>query len=153
RPLPRVPHRRGGAARRDLEATVVSRRAAAITVAACVVLGAGLRALSCTNDFWLDEIWTYWDALRLRSPVEVFTAIHHSNNHHLTTLLFYWLGDQRAWAVYRLPSLAAGTAAIALGAALGARRGRLEAVLAAALLAASFPLVHFSSEARGYSLA
>ena len=131
----------------------MSRRAAAIAVAACVVLGAGLRALSCTNDFWLDEIWTYWDALRLRSPLEVFTAIHHSNNHHLNTLLFYWLGDRREWAVYRLPALAAGTATIALGAALGARRGRLEAVLAALLFAASFPLVHFSSEARGYSLA
>jgi hypothetical protein len=131
----------------------VSRRATWLAVAACVTVGAVVRAIPCRGDFWLDEIWTWGDALRLHSPLEVFTRIHHSNNHYLNTLLFYWLGDQRDWAVYRLPSLAAGIATIALGAWLGARRGRLEAVLTAGLLAASFPLVHFSSEARGYSLA
>ena len=131
----------------------MSRRATWLAVAACVAVGAVVRAIPCGGDFWLDEIWTYDDALRLHSPLEVFTRIHHSNNHYLNTLLFTLLGDQREWAVYRLPSLAAGIATIALGAKLGARRGRLEAVLAAGLLAASFPLVHFSSEARGYSLA
>jgi len=131
----------------------VSRRTAALAIAACLVAGAVLRALPCANEFWLDEIWTWRDAMRLHSPLEVFTGIHHSNNHHLNTLFVYALGDRAAWAVYRLPSLAAGIATIALGAALAARRGRLEAVLAAGLLAASFPLVHFSSEARGYALA
>ena len=131
----------------------MSRRAAWLAVVACVLVGAVVRALPCANDLWLDEIWTWRDALQLHSPLEVFTAIHHSNNHHLNTLFFYLLGDRSDWAVYRLPSLAAGIATIALAARIAARRGRLEAVLAAVLVAASFPLVHFSSEARGYALA
>jgi hypothetical protein len=122
-------------------------------VAALTAAGAVVRAIPCANEFWLDEIWTYYGALGLDSALGVFTRIHHSNNHHLNTLFFYWLGDQREWAVYRMPALAAGTAAIPLAAALGARRGRLEAVLAAALVATSFALVHYASEARGYSLA
>jgi hypothetical protein len=83
----------------------------------------------------------------------VFTAIHHSNNHHLNTLFFFALGEGVRWPLYRLPALAAGVATIALAAALGARRGRLEGVLAALLASASFSLVHFASEARGYALA
>jgi hypothetical protein len=122
-------------------------------VAAFTAAGALVRAIPCWGDFWLDEVWTYYDALRLGSPLGVFTAIHHSNNHHLNTLLFYLLGDQRDCAVYRMPALLAGTAAIPLAAALGARRGALEAVLASGLVASSFALVHYSSEARGYSLA
>jgi hypothetical protein len=132
----------------------MSRRRCALAVAALVLAGAIVRAIPCwRSDFWLDEIWTWYDAMGLRSVLGVFTAIHHSNNHHLNTLLFYWLGDQRGWAIYRLPSLLAGTASIALAALLAARRGRLEAALAALLSAASFALVHYSSEARGYSLA
>jgi hypothetical protein len=116
-----------------------------------VAAGTLLRALSLGSDFWLDEIWTWHNAVRLRSALGVFTELHHSNNHHLNTLLFYALGDQRCWAIYRLPSLVAGSATIALAAALAARRGQLEAVLAAGLCAASFPLVYYSSEARGYA--
>jgi hypothetical protein len=131
----------------------VRARAPWLAVAAIVLAGTAVRAISCWNDFWLDEIWTWTDARRLGSALGVFTQIHHSNNHHLNTLLFYWLGDQRDWAIYRLPALLAGSGSLVLAALLGARRGGLEAVLAAALCAASFPLVHYSSEARGYSLA
>jgi hypothetical protein len=131
---------------------VSARRWTRLAIAACVVAGTAVRAVSCWSDFWLDEIWTWYDAQGLRSALGVFTEIHHSNNHHLNTLLFYWFGDQREWAVYRLPSLLAGAASIALSAALAGRRGRLEAALAAALAAGSFPLVHYSSEARGYAL-
>ena len=124
-----------------------------LAIAACVVAGTVVRAIPCWSDFWLDEIWTWYDARELRSALGVFTGIHHSNNHHLNTLLFYWIGDQREWAIYRLPSLLAGAASIALAAALAGRRGSLEALLAAALSAASFPLIHYASEARGYALA
>jgi hypothetical protein len=131
----------------------VTKREAWLAVAACIVAGTVVRAIPCWNDFWLDEIWTWTDAQRLDSALGVFTQIHSSNNHHLNTLFFYWLGEQRVWALYRLPALVAGSGTLALAALLGARRGRLEAVLAAAICAASFPLIHFSSEARGYSLA
>jgi hypothetical protein len=131
----------------------VSRRLAWLAAALCIAAGAALRAIPCANDFWLDEIWT-WNAARgLDSPLGVFTRLHDSNNHHLNTLLFYALGDQAHRAVYRLPSLLAGVASLGLAGALGARRGRLEGVLATLLASGSFALVHFSSEARGYALA
>lgn len=120
-------------------------------VAASLALGAVLRAIPCWNDFWLDEIWTYFSVQGLTSPLDVFTAIHQSNNHYLNSLIFYWIGDAPHWSVYRIPSLVAGTASVALASGFAARRGRLEAVLASVLTAFCFALIHFSSEARGYS--
>ncbi len=131
----------------------MSRRTAGGICAAVLVAGALLRALPCANDFWLDEVWTYFSVLQLSSPLEVFTKIHHSNNHHLNSVLFYLLGDQRDWTVYRIPSLLAGIGSIALAAGFAGRRGALEAVFAAVLTAFCFALIHFSSEARGYSTA
>ena len=129
----------------------MSRNLACGLVAAAVALGAVLRAIPCWNDFWLDEIWTYFSVRGLTSPLAVFSSIHHSNNHHLNTLIFYWIGDAPHWAAYRIPSLVSGTASVALAAGFAARRGRLEAVLAAVLTAFCFALIHFSSEARGYA--
>ena len=129
----------------------MSRGLACGLVAAALGLGAVLRAIPCWNDFWLDEIWTYFSVRNLTSPLAVFSAIHHSNNHHLNTLIFYWIGDTPHWAAYRIPSLVSGTASVALAAGFAARRGRLEAVLAAVLTAFCFALIHFSSEARGYA--
>jgi len=120
----------------------------AIFAAAVVV-----RAIPIGGDFWLDEIWSYYFSLDIGSAVEVFTRNHHSNNHHLNSLIFHWIGDRPNWAVYRIPALVAGSGSVAVAAALGNRRGRLEAIFAAALTGGSFTLIHFSSEARGYSLA
>jgi hypothetical protein len=130
-----------------------SARAAFAWCTAAVLLGGLARAIPCWNDFWLDEVWTWFSVRRLASPLEVFTRLHDSNNNHLNSLLVYALGDRADWAVYRLPSWLAGTASIALAAHVARRRGRLESVLAAWLTAGSFALLHFSSEARGYALA
>lgn len=130
-----------------------SARAAALLCVAALALGGAVRALGCWSDFWLDEIWTWFSVRALSSPLEVFTAIHSSNNNHLNSLLVYALGERSHWAVYRMPSLLAGTLSIGLAAGIAGRRGRLEAVLAAWLTASCYALVHFSSEARGYALA
>lgn len=130
----------------------MSRSASLAWMAVALAVGACLRAAPMGGDFWLDEIWTYDLARGLDSASAVFTQIHHSNNHHLNTLIFYALGERPEWAVYRVPALVAGVASIALAAGLALRRGRLEGVLAAWLVALCFPLVHFSSEARGYAL-
>jgi hypothetical protein len=129
------------------------RRATLALCGAFVVAGALVRLLPCWNDFWLDEIWSWQSARELASPLGVFTAIHHSNNHHLLTLLLRALGEDAHGSLARLPSFAAGVVSIALAGRLAARRGRLEAVFACLLTAACFTLVHFSSEARGYALA
>jgi hypothetical protein len=129
----------------------MSDRSAFWLCALAVAAGAALRAPGMASDFWLDEVWTWWKSQRLAGPLGVFTALHDSNNHHLNTLWVYALGQGAPVWLYRLPAWLAGTASVALGARLAWRRGRLEAVLAAWLLAGSFALVHFSSEARGYA--
>lgn len=131
----------------------LSPRTCAWGVALAVALGGAARIAGGFSDFWLDEIWTWATVQRLHGPWEVFTAIHHSNNNHLNTLLVYWLGNPGHWIVYRIPSLAAGIATIGLCAVLARARGRIEALLAAVLCAGCFALLHFSSEARGYAIA
>ncbi len=126
-----------------------------VTLALCaasLAIGAGVRLLSCWNDFWLDEIWSWESARGLGSALGVFTEIHHSNNNHLNTLWLQALGDRSDWAIYRLPSFAAGVGGVALAGWLAAQRGRLESVFATLLAASCFALVQFSSEARGYAL-
>jgi len=129
-----------------------SARATLALCAAILAAGALVRLLPCWNDFWLDEIWSWESARALTSPLGVFTEIHDTNNHHLNTLLIWALGDRDDWAIYRLPAFVAGVASVALAGWLAAQRGRLEAVFATLLCAACFALIHFSSEARGYSL-
>jgi hypothetical protein len=138
-----------GAALRDARADL-SPRAALAGCALALLVGGALRVPGLATDLWLDEIWTWARVQDLHSPLGVFTSLHDSNNHYLNSLWIYAIGDAPGW-LWRLPAWVAGTATVALGAALGWRRGRLEAVLAAWLLALSFALLHFSSEARGYS--
>lgn len=126
---------------------------ALVWISLALVLGAALRVAGLSTDFWLDEVWSWSIAGRLDSPLQVFTAIHHSNNHHLLTLWMFLLGDAAPVWLYRLPSLIAGLAAMPLVAALAWRRGRLEAALAVTAVSVCFALVHFASEARGYALA
>lgn len=127
----------------------MTRRSALVGVALACFVGVALRIVGLWSDFWLDEVWTWRLAARVGSAFDVFTRIHHSNNHHLNTLFFYWIGDTPNWWLYRLPALGLGSASVALAAAVAWRHGRLEAVLAAWLTAGCFALVHFSSEARG----
>jgi 4-amino-4-deoxy-L-arabinose transferase-like glycosyltransferase len=128
----------------------LSARAALVGCALALALGSALRLPGLATDLWLDEIWSVVRVEELHSPLGVFTSLHDSNNHYLQSLWLYVVGDASAWLL-RLPSFLAGSATIAMAAALGWRRGRLEALLVAWLCALSFALVHFSSEARGYA--
>jgi hypothetical protein len=110
-------------------------------------------------------------ASRLKSPLEVFTGIHQSNNNHLNTLLIYSLDGPAnfvtdhiplilgittvpaSFVIYRLPPVILGIATVLVAGHIGWRRGRIEAVLAIILTAFSYLLIHYSSEARGYGYA
>jgi hypothetical protein len=117
-----------------------------------VVLAALLRIPPAFGDLWLDEVWTILEAADLHSPLGVFTRFPLDNNHHLNTLVAYCLGVGAHPVLYRLHSLAAGIASVALAWDIGRFRGRSTAVVAATLTATSYVLIHFSSEARGYAL-
>jgi hypothetical protein len=123
----------------------------------CVLLGvAGLLRLGASRgELWLDELWTLGpDVLgKITRPWQIFSVIHHENNHYLNTLVGWALGPGRAAWEYRLPSVLAGLVTVGCGWSIGWRRSRGAAWLVAIVLAVSYPLVHYGSEARGYALA
>jgi hypothetical protein len=119
-----------------------------------VVLAAALRIPGLFTNFWWDEIWSWSIAGQLHSVAGVLLAevAHIDNNHPLNTLWLYLMGQRQPVWVYRLPALIAGVGSVALAARLMLRIGKLEAGIAALLIALSYPLIFYSSEARGYSL-
>ncbi|MBA4395893.1 MAG: hypothetical protein C0394_00665 [Syntrophus sp. (in: bacteria)] len=111
-----------------------------------------LRLYAAADNFWLDEIFTYFLAMNQVHVVsDVFTGIK-VEHQLLVTLSMYLSGDRLNWVWYRLPSVIAGTGVLALMALVGYRRMRPAALIVTlALAAVSYPLVVYSSEARGYA--
>ncbi|MCK4782744.1 MAG: glycosyltransferase family 39 protein [Desulfobacteraceae bacterium] len=117
-----------------------------------VILAAIVRLPGCFSDLWLDEIWTLLGSSKLNSAAEIFTRFRYDNNHHLNTLIMFLLGDQRSWGVYRIHSLISGIGAVILAWTIARRRGMLEGIFASLLMAGSYLMIYFSSEARGYAM-
>jgi hypothetical protein len=111
-----------------------------------------LRLYAAADNFWLDEIFTYFLAMdQSHGVTEIFTGIK-IEHHLLVTLTMYLFGDQMNWEWYRLPSVITGTGTLALMAMSGYRRMRSGAlIITLAVAAVSYPLVVYSSEARGYA--
>jgi hypothetical protein len=122
-------------------------------VAATIIAAGALRIWAARDQFWMDEIWSLVVFLpRIKSPLDVLT-LHHDNNHYLVTFWMYLLGPlQMRWLVYRAPSIVAGIGTVALAALLGRRWGDFATFAAALLTGASYMLVVYASEARGYAL-
>ncbi len=128
-----------------------------IAAAVILMLAAVLRIPGLLTDFWLDEIWSYAHVGDLTSPLGVFTAIHHDSNHWLNSLTLFAMGSGKPWWHYRLPSFFAGLATVFVAGRLAsiqepAEHSRGAGLLAMGLTAVSFPLVLYSTEARGYSM-
>lgn len=108
-----------------------------------------LRFFAALDEFWLDEIYTYNLALGLSSTFDAFTLpIDH---HILNTLFMYWMGDQSNWLLYRLPAVFCGTLSVTLLGFIAFRAGLLPAVITMLIAGLSYPLIVYSSEARGYA--
>src|SRR5436190_10923928 len=120
---------------------------------ATFVFGAIVGVLAAHNVLWFDEVWTL-ELLRERvhSVDDVFTNIKHSNNHHLCSLWMWLVGQNASALVYRLPSVLASIGTVALAGLIGLRRSWLEGCIAVILTSWSYLLIHFGTEARGYSL-
>jgi len=119
---------------------------------ALVAIGLALRWAAALKPLWLDEIWSVKLLPGVFSPLRILTA-HAEVNHYLNTFYLSFVPPTSWWPAYRLHSLIAGAAAIPLAGLCARRLGRAEAWAAMALTAFSYPLIHYSSEARGYSLA
>ena len=124
---------------------------AALALIALIIVAAVVRIIATHNDLWLDELISLRIANAVKSPWQIFTAVHQDNNHYLNTLYLYFVKAQNYSPVYRYLSVFWGVALVPAGYWLLSRRSRVEASILAALLACSYPLIHFSSEARGYA--
>jgi hypothetical protein len=116
-----------------------------------IALAAVLRVVATHNNIWLDEIISLQTANAVKSPWQILSGVHSDNNHYLNTLYLYLVKQQKYGPVYRYLSVLFGVLLIPAGYWLMARRSRVEGVILGGLLACSYPLIHFSSEARGYS--
>ena len=121
-----------------------------LTLLAGVTAGAVLRVWAAFDDFWLDEIMSLGLAHSISHPWEILT-LHHDNNHLLNTLYLFLIGKQQNWVWYRTLSVVTGAASVAIIAYTTFRRDFLEAATATVLVAFSYPLILYSSEARGYA--
>ncbi len=116
-----------------------------------VVFAAIVRVIATHNDLWLDELISLRMANAVKTPWQIFSTVHSDNNHYLNTLFLYFANKYNYAPAYRYLSVLWGVALVPAGYWLLIRRSQVEAVLLAGLLACSYPLIHFSSEARGYS--
>jgi hypothetical protein len=139
------------------------RRQYAIALAILIAGFAAIRFACLFNDLWLDEIWSVWSVGQIRSPWEIFSRLHGDNNHPLNSLFLYVLAPAKSEWTYRLLSWSTGSATVALAALVGRRQfrslhpgepaGRAEGagLVEAVLMGASYVMVLYSSEARGYA--
>ena len=118
---------------------------------AIALLGLVLRICSARGGLWIDEAWSAVFAARARTPLGVFIAINHDNNHHLNSLWMQMWGIGASPLALRSLSIATGTLTILVAGAIGARKSVVYALVAALLFAVSPILVNYGSEARGYA--
>ncbi|HEX5211379.1 MAG TPA: glycosyltransferase family 39 protein [Pseudolabrys sp.] len=123
----------------------------AIAAGLIVAIGVGLRLIGTRGDLWLDEIWT----LVLLEPVtsigQIIWGINHDNNHFLNSFYLYLVGPGAPIKVQRALSVVLGSTAVAAAGVAVIRCGKEAALAAVLLFAVAYPMVHYSSEARGYA--
>src|SRR5690349_4887510 len=86
---------------------------------AIVLLGLALRIAGAQGALWLDEAWSAKQAHDAGTPIAVFLNINHDNNHHLNSLWLLLVGFDAPPPLARALSIATGTAAILVAAAIG----------------------------------
>ncbi len=129
-------------------------RTALALLAGIVAVAAVLRAVSAQGGLWLDEIWSLDNIALARaapSPGHWLALFFHDNTHALNTLYMAAIGPDAPALAYRGLAIVSGTASVAVAAAIGWRRSPLEGLISAAMVAVSYPLVHYAGEARGYA--
>jgi hypothetical protein len=131
----------------------MTRRIEIATIVALVALAVVVRIPGLNSGLWYDEIVTLVESAR-PTLGQIVSAFPDSNNHPLYSLLAHLSMSafgEHVWTV-RLPAVAFGVASVPALYYLGAAvTSRLEALLAAMLLAVSYQGVWFSQNARGYS--
>ena len=113
-----------------------------------------VRVAATSGDLALDEIWSLWFVKNvLRNAIQVI-ALRHDNNHILNTLMMYGLGPDLPGICYRVLPAIASVASVYLAVRITVRRtSDLAPAITWILVGASYPLILYGTEARGYSFA
>jgi hypothetical protein len=136
---------------RNVARFLIKKRQEVGGLAAVLGLSFLLRLPGLFNELWLDEVWSLTSVRQLTSWIGVFTTLRTDNNHHLNSLWLYLAGPDAPSGWYRAPSFASGLGIVLVGFLIARRDSKLRAMTTALWLALSFPLVYYSSEARGYA--
>src|ERR1700722_11391590 len=116
-----------------------------VALGALLLLGLVLRVAGSMGELWLDELWSLMLATRLKSSSQIFTGLHLDNNHYLISLWMRICGADRAWWVYRVPSILAGMGAALAAIRIGLGRPQHNALVAGVLLALAYLAGFYSS--------
>lgn len=116
-----------------------------------LAIGIAYRILGITGDLWLDEIWSIRLVEASGSIYDIIFNLHHDNNHILNSLYIYLIGAGHANLLYRLLSLGASILTILAFLKLNLSRSRAATLIATFILATSYPMMLYATEARGYS--
>ena len=119
--------------------------------AAILAASTALRITAAGSDLWFDEVWSLWLAEKISNPIEIFSALRETNNHHANTLWLWLTGPSENFLVLRAPALLLGSASVLLAGAIARPRGRAEALFAMTLVGGSYLMIDSASEARGYA--
>lgn len=116
-----------------------------------MLVGATLFLNGARGDLWLDEIWS----LNLIEPVQSFGdiiwSINHDNNHVLNSMYLYLVGADSSPIALRGLSIVFGVISIAVAGLVLVGSSGIGAMIGMTFFAVSYPVVHYASEARGYS--
>jgi uncharacterized membrane protein len=121
---------------------------------AVLLVGTIFRMLATGGELWLDELWSLLHVSTITNPTEIFTKVRHDNNHLLNSLWMWiclWVGSPTPLAV-RIPSLLCGVIILYLLFTQIRSEERTTNTVWLALVAFSYPLTLYGTEARGYSL-
>ncbi len=116
-------------------------------------MGLILRSLAMGGELWLDEVWSLLKVSDLTSPIEIITKVKHDNNHILNSLWMWLWEPSQSPLIFRAPSLI--FSALLLGVLFLWKPEQLNGrslTLWLILVAFSYPLTLYGTEARGYSL-
>jgi hypothetical protein len=120
-------------------------------IAVLLLLGAALIVAAGRGPLWFDELLSLQWARSAQHPWHILELYRHDNNHPLNTLWLRSVGEDRHPLVYRGLSIFSGVLVLILVWIAARRLSAGFAWIPLALSATSFPLVLYSSEARGYS--
>jgi len=123
-----------------------------------VLAATALRLGAAVGDLWIDEVWSLDNVILARTlanGADWVALFFHTNTHALNTLYMgvieAALGPDADPFAFRALSVVTGSAAVPVAFAVGRRRSPTEGLIAAAMVAVSYPMVHYAGEARGYA--